>query len=102
MSRPCCTYRRLMGEAFDDPEGIVVIDDTGFAKKGRHSVGVARQYSGMPRWTRRNTFAATTRVSALRHGRPAALQISVHRRRRVRFGHAVAAGFREGCSSKSC
>src|SRR5216683_5155241 len=40
------TYRRVMGEAFDDPEGIVVIDDTGFAKKGRHSVGVARQYSG--------------------------------------------------------
>src|SRR5947209_9977384 len=28
------TYRRVMGEAFDDPEGIVVIDDTGFAKKG--------------------------------------------------------------------
>jgi SRSO17 transposase len=40
------TYRRAMGEAFDDPAGIVVIDDTGFAKKGRHSVGVARQYSG--------------------------------------------------------
>jgi SRSO17 transposase len=40
------TYRRLMGEAFDDAQGIVVIDDTGFAKKGRHSVGVARQYSG--------------------------------------------------------
>jgi len=31
------TYRRVRGEAFDDPEGIVVIDDTGFAKKGRHS-----------------------------------------------------------------
>src|SRR3989442_9444867 len=40
------TYRRVMGEAFDDPDGIVVIDDTGFAKKGRHSVGVTRQYSG--------------------------------------------------------
>src|ERR1700722_3853961 len=35
-----------MGKAFDDPDGIVVIDDTGFAKKGRHSVGVTRQYSG--------------------------------------------------------
>jgi SRSO17 transposase len=35
-----------LGEAFDDPDGIVVIDDTGFAKNSHHSVGVARQYSG--------------------------------------------------------
>ena len=26
--------------------GLQIIDDTGFAKKGTHSVGVARQYSG--------------------------------------------------------
>lgn len=29
-----------------DPEAILVIDETGFLKKGHHSVGVARQYSG--------------------------------------------------------
>jgi SRSO17 transposase len=29
-----------------DPEGTMVIDETGFLKKGHHSVGVARQYSG--------------------------------------------------------
>lgn len=34
-------------ETLGDPaSGIVVIDETGFLKKGTHSVGVARQYSG--------------------------------------------------------
>ncbi len=27
-------------------KGVVIVDDTGLAKKGRHSVGVGRQYSG--------------------------------------------------------
>jgi SRSO17 transposase len=29
-----------------DPDGVLVIDETGLLKKGRHSAGVARQYSG--------------------------------------------------------
>jgi SRSO17 transposase len=33
-------------ERFGDPEGIGVLDETGFLKKGDKSVGVARQYSG--------------------------------------------------------
>jgi SRSO17 transposase len=33
-------------EHLGTPDGVVVIDETGFLKKGRHSAGVARQYSG--------------------------------------------------------
>jgi SRSO17 transposase len=33
-------------EHLADPDGILVADPTGFAKKGRKSVGVQRQYSG--------------------------------------------------------
>jgi SRSO17 transposase len=40
------TYRRLLAASLADTAGVIVIDDTGFAKKGRHSAGVARQYSG--------------------------------------------------------
>jgi SRSO17 transposase len=33
-------------EHLGSPQGVVVIDETGFLKKGRYSAGVARQYSG--------------------------------------------------------
>ena len=38
--------RSYVLEALDDDGGVLVIDETGFVKKGQHSAGVARQYSG--------------------------------------------------------
>ena len=38
--------REYAMENLADPEAILVADPTGFAKKGRKSVGVQRQYSG--------------------------------------------------------
>jgi SRSO17 transposase len=38
--------RRYIIQHLGDPAAVLVIDETGFLKKGRHSAGVARQYSG--------------------------------------------------------
>jgi SRSO17 transposase len=38
--------RCYLREHLGDPQTVLVIDETGFLKKGRHSAGVARQYSG--------------------------------------------------------
>ena len=38
-----CAY---VVEHLGDPEGVLIVDETGFLKKGDQSVGVQRQYSG--------------------------------------------------------
>jgi len=38
--------RAYVVEHLGDPHGVLIVDETGFLKKGRKSVGVQRQYSG--------------------------------------------------------
>jgi SRSO17 transposase len=38
--------QHYVADPLADPGGVIVLDETGFLKKGRHSAGVARQYSG--------------------------------------------------------
>ena len=40
------TVREEVISTLGDPNGVLVVDETGFLKKGTHSVGVARRYSG--------------------------------------------------------
>ncbi len=39
-------YHTLVAEDMGDPEGVLILDESGFAKKGDDSIGVARQYCG--------------------------------------------------------
>ncbi|GCE44784.1 mobile element protein [Rhodococcus wratislaviensis] len=37
-------------EHLANPSGVLILDETGFLKKGTRSAGVARQYSGTAGW----------------------------------------------------
>jgi SRSO17 transposase len=39
-------HQQLVGQGLGEPEGIVIVDGSGFPKQGKFSVGVARQYCG--------------------------------------------------------
>src|SRR6266567_6602763 len=68
-------YRRLLAASLADPAGVIVIDDTGFAKKGRYSVGVARQYSGTLGKTDNCQVAVSLHYAAPKGDYPLALRL---------------------------
>jgi SRSO17 transposase len=40
-------HRRLVDGTLGEEDGVYIVDDSGFPKKGEHSVGVARQWCGV-------------------------------------------------------
>jgi SRSO17 transposase len=39
-------YHRLVADDMGEPDGVLMLDETGFVKKGKDSAGVVRQYCG--------------------------------------------------------
>src|SRR6266446_9748615 len=60
---PICLVTAEMG----DPEGVFMFDESGFVKKGKESVGVARQYCGT-RGKVDNSQVGVFAAYASRHG----------------------------------
>lgn len=71
-------YRCLLAESIAEPAGVIVIDDTGFPKKGRYSVGVARQYSGTLGKTDNCQVAVSLHYAAPKGDYPLALRLYLH------------------------
>lgn len=44
--RILCKHQETVGREMRDPDGVLTFDESGFAKKGNCSAGVARQYNG--------------------------------------------------------
>jgi SRSO17 transposase len=73
----CQRYRRVMAESLASPRGIFVIDDTGYPKQGKHSVGVQRQYCGQLGKKANCQVAVTVHYVSPKGHFPAALRLYV-------------------------
>lgn len=69
--------RCVMAESLASPRGIFIIDDTGYPKQGRHSVGVQRQYGGQLGKKANCQVAVTVHYVSPKGHFPAALRLDV-------------------------
>jgi SRSO17 transposase len=61
------TYHGLVADEMGAPDGVLMFDESGFVKKGKDSVGVARQYCGTLGKVE-NSQGGVFAASASRHG----------------------------------